>query len=371
MSNKIKIYGQLESGVAGGHVTDSGQVCTSEAITIAGGPLANDIAETNEAWPEDWKDADGNKIIPAGKSLNEVLSTLFLKENEGTVSWEAVNWNPTMKAPSVSLDKSGTVEVGTVATVTANTTSGVNNNTRSSVLSWSPSANGYFINGAWTKEPKTESKAGNAPTGTLSVATSLKIGSAAGTITNNKFTVGEGTNTVTATQTGYSVTCEKLPATTVYASTNTKKMLSNKAATLNDTAATSKTLAATTATASVTGSRFMFWGAYAEQVELTSANIRALANGGSAAVAATSKDITMTETGVKHFIVAVPSGYTLSSAKNATSMNNEEVGNFTKTEVMVEGLNGFAAAKYNVYSFVSGTAWKGTGTAYNVTIKKG
>lgn len=56
---------------------------TVEDIQIAGGPLANNVAETNDEWP--WKDEAGNKIIPAGKSVQEILSAMFLKVVDGTV----------------------------------------------------------------------------------------------------------------------------------------------------------------------------------------------------------------------------------------------------------------------------------------------
>ena len=52
---------------------------TVEDIQIAGGPLANNVVASSEVWPADWKDESGNKIIPAGKSVQEILTALFLK----------------------------------------------------------------------------------------------------------------------------------------------------------------------------------------------------------------------------------------------------------------------------------------------------
>ena len=60
-------------------------VALTDAITVAGGPLADDIQDN---WPTDaaWN-VGGVKTIPAGLSLSEILAKLFTKEVEGTVSF--------------------------------------------------------------------------------------------------------------------------------------------------------------------------------------------------------------------------------------------------------------------------------------------
>jgi hypothetical protein len=200
-------------------------------ITIAGGPLADDSADN---WPEEWVDANDSsiKVIPAGTSLETIISKLFARTVYGEVFWEAISWSPSMKNPTVDLYNGSTknpssVEVGTIMTIDAKTTSGINNNTRSCTLTVNPPSNGYFEGNTWSNSPKTVSVNGNNPTGTLTVTNSLKIGNTAGTISNNTFTAGEGTNTVTTRQSGYTVTSNRLSSVTIYASTNTKQKLTD------------------------------------------------------------------------------------------------------------------------------------------------
>jgi hypothetical protein len=44
---------------------------TNAPIIVAGGPLADDVIN-DSSWPEAWKDADGNKQIPANTSLQDM-----------------------------------------------------------------------------------------------------------------------------------------------------------------------------------------------------------------------------------------------------------------------------------------------------------
>ena len=108
-------------------------------ITIAGGPLANNITETGDEWP--WTDSAGNKIIPQGKSMEEILTGLFLKVNEGTVSFGNPTWSPGVAQPTVTLSKSGTIEVGTKVKVTALSKGNFNKAKRSVTLT---TTEGYF-----------------------------------------------------------------------------------------------------------------------------------------------------------------------------------------------------------------------------------
>lgn len=49
-------------------------------IVVAGGPLANDVNEQTDPWPDSWKDASGNKKIPAGTSVQTLFEKLFNQE---------------------------------------------------------------------------------------------------------------------------------------------------------------------------------------------------------------------------------------------------------------------------------------------------
>jgi len=53
--------------------------------------------------------------------------------------------------------------------------------------------------------------------------------------------------------------------------------------------------------------------------------------------------------GAKQVIIAVPSPRTCTSIKDVNGLNAEALSAFTKTTVMVEGANGYAAKEYNVY----------------------
>jgi hypothetical protein len=135
-------YGSIYKGSKMVGTTKADSLYTTEEITIAGGPLANNIAETNDVWPSEWKDGSGNNVIPAGVTLQDVLSAFFLKVVEGSVSWGSKTWNPKAGSPSVVLSSNGPVEVGTkvkVTTLSANST--VTGNTRSAVCT---ASHGYY-----------------------------------------------------------------------------------------------------------------------------------------------------------------------------------------------------------------------------------
>lgn len=199
---------------------------TVEDIQIAGGPLANNVAETNDEWP--WKDEAGNKIIPAGKSVQEILSAMFLKVVDGTVKWGLASWDPTLAKPTVVLSSNGPVEVGSTVTISTLSAGAATAGSRSVTCKCSQ---GYF-----------EADADGNPTGshisgnkTISIDASIS-GEASLACTWNgvacdasaELVVVEGTNTVKATQTGQKAVCEALPVTKVFASTNTKAVLKNK-----------------------------------------------------------------------------------------------------------------------------------------------
>lgn len=328
---------------------------TTSAITVAGGPLADDI---NDNWPDAWKDANGNKQIPEGITLQEALTSLFLKVINGTVSWGAISWSPTFSSPTVTLSSTSTVEVGSSVTSTASANSGVSGNTRSATLSVSPSTNGYFheVDGEYVHATATKTVSKTGAKAAEAAITTKKWNGTATDATSH--VVIEGENSYVVTQTTAKVTVEALPTTTVYGSTNTKTRLDSVKATLTDTAdATARTKQTTNSTTKkVTGSYRYFIG----QVEgtgltITSAMIRALnaktgfvnslASGGTEVMSSVSVGA-----GGNTYIIAVPEGYTIKqilalgeSAVNAWSDNGSP-----KTTADVTLPNG-ATKKYNVF----------------------
>ena len=208
---------------------------TVEDIQIAGGPLANDVAESNEVWP--WKDEAGNKIIPAGKSIQEILSAMFLKVVDGTVAWSNASWSPSLTAPTVALSSNGPVEVGSkvkVSTLTAGTATA---GKRSATCTCSQ---GYFeadASGNVTGSHKSGNKTISVDASISGTATYSWLWNNAATeitVNSTELTVVEGSNTVKVTQSGQTASVNALPTTKVFAATNTKAVLPNVSATFTD-----------------------------------------------------------------------------------------------------------------------------------------
>ena len=195
----------------------------TEDITIAGGPLANNVIETGDEWP--WKDAAGNKIIPSGKSMEEILTGLFLKVIEGTVSFGNVSWSPSVAQPTVTLSKTGTIEVGTKVKVTALTNGAFNKAKRSITLT---TDQGYFDgNTYYSDKSKTFYSAESSASGTETITCKWNNVATDVTVNETELVAAEGTNTLAATQSGLVATVSAIPDKTVYASTNTKTKLTD------------------------------------------------------------------------------------------------------------------------------------------------
>lgn len=210
--NDIKIGGKTADDKT------SINVALGEDITVAGGPLANNIVESGDTWP--WTDAAGNKIIPKDKSLSEILAGLFLKKLNGTLT-ESYYWSPSVGAPSAKFDKTGDIEVGTNITPTfaANDTVSGNNSTVSISGTYGVVVDDKFQSGAYT-----ETKAGTV-TGTAAASATIKLGSdaAVAATSGTVYSAKEGANTLSVSNAGLTANAAAFTAKTVYASTNTKK----------------------------------------------------------------------------------------------------------------------------------------------------
>lgn len=99
------------------------------------------------------------------------------------------------------------------------------------------------------------------------------------------------------------------------------------------------------------GVRYMFWGPVTTDIELNSANIRALAN--KKAVGTGTLDTFGAGAGAKKVIVAVPADRKISKVLMPSALNADVTALFVKqsTTVSVEGANGYAGAAYNVYVY--------------------
>lgn len=325
---------------------------TTSDVVVAGGPLADAIKN----WPEDanWN-VDGNRVIPAGTSMQSLTEKLFLQPEDGNVSWGTVSWDPTLSAPSVTLQKSNktdagsSAEVGTSLIVKTSLNSTVNGNTRTVTCT---TDYGYFdsLTGSYNAGNKTLSQAGNAPTGTLAATYKWNNAAITGfTSQNTTVTVVDGTNTFKVDQSGLNVTSGAFPTTTVYGSTNTKQIASSKTAVLNDTHKTSKDLTSS-GQDTITGYYRYFIGECdaiaSDASNLTSSLVRSLISTGKSSSMTTSQiSYTVDHNPGKGFIVACPASKSIDYIKDDAAVFE---GGFTKKTMNVKDAGG-ADVSYNVY----------------------
>lgn len=295
---------------------------TTSDVVVAGGPLAEAINN----WPTDaaWNSA-GNRIIPAGTSMQTLTEKLFLQATPGSVSW-SVAWDPTLKEPTVQLMKSdksdaGTeAEVGTSLIVKTTTNSGINNNTRVATCT---ASEGYFdtTDGVWHEGNKEVTATGSS-TGTLAVEYSWNDTVLSGFESQSTVVkVKKDANTFKVSQSGITATSSAFTSQTVYASDNTKKVVPAVSATLNDSHKTSKDLSSSKSD-TITG--YYRWSAFAAD----SIDITATANTWKFTKAKSISQVTAADG--KYIIVMVPSGFTL---KTASQMNMDFKSSFTDKEV--------------------------------------
>ena len=114
------------------------------------------------------------------------------------------------------------------------------------------------------------------------------------------------------------------------------------------------------------GVRYMFWGPVTTNIELNSANIRAL--GHNKAVGTGALETFGAVEGAKKVIVAVPADRKITKVLMPSALNADVTALFVKqsTTVSVEGANGYAGAAYNVYVYQPASI--DAGETYTVTI---
>lgn len=253
-------------------------------------------------------------ISAAGKNVKEVLASILAEEKNPVT---------TQPAASVKITRgNGTVEVGTK---------------RNIVYSASLSA------GSYTYGPDTGVVAG---TITASFDGQTKTG-ATGTFENVVAT--EGTKELTVSITHNEGAVPKTNLGNLYAD--------GKIAAGTKTAKASQTLV---------GVRYMFWGPVTTEIELNSANIRALAH--KKAVGTGTLDTFGAVAGAKQVIVAVPADRKITKVLMPSALNADVTALFVKqsTTVSVEGANSYAGAAYNVYVYQPASI--DAGETYSVTI---
>lgn len=333
---------------------------------------------------------ENGDVIPAGTSIYTILENLLSQELYPTAAKisQSANLTSSFAAPSFTLTNSDKiVEVGTGATVseekgyepiankTSRTYSGFTNGYATevggTVTSGNPGSVGITevsLNEGTFKLTRTYS--GFGLSGDDLIASSENAVAANCSIAEDStLVVAEGENKVTFKMEGPGHSGKAVSSPAYYYASNLGNTVAAKVVAAKDEQTFDiETATAGSATLTVTGARYMFWGSHADYETLDSAKIRAHANGGAAASAAQTVEITIPESGVKQFYVALPSGRSLTKIYNTAA--GESFGDITASftvdttpiTVAVEGANNYAAANYTVYYFNSGTSWVGPNT---------
>lgn len=333
---------------------DATKTTLGKTIQIAGGPLANDVAESNEVWP--WNEG-GNRVIPAGKTLEEILSALFLKVVNGSVTWGNASWTPSVNAPTVALSDNE-LEVGSVVKVSTLQAGTANGGTRSATCTCSQ---GYFdadaqgnATGNHISGNKTISVNGTVD-GTASLSCTWNGSSKDVTVNSTELSVVEGTNTLVVSQSGQTAKCDALPTTKVFGATNTKVLLDNVYATFTDTKPADKALTSSKSV-NMTGKYkyFMGYSSNTKYSDFVSASVRALTT----KTGWVTKDGTTTIVGAtaiksngNSIVIACPATYKLASVNNGVGANIIDSFTTKGSQGIVEVTTGNITTAYNVYVY--------------------
>ena len=225
----------------------AGDTTTTNDIIIAGGPLANNVTELADTWPKDWEH-NGNKIIPAGKSLEEILKALFLQEKYGTLTDPVYAWDPTISTtPVVDIKENTTsvkgklVPVGTEVSVSFSPSGEAINQATATV---SGATYGYSLDGATINDGTsyTASASGQIADGTLVIESATFKGvNVKSQVDGAKYKVEEGDNTLSVTQSGLTATPGTFADATVYNVSNTRTINREDSKTINQGGFTTST----------------------------------------------------------------------------------------------------------------------------------
>lgn len=220
--------------------SEAGDTTTKNNIIIAGGPLANNVTETSDTWPTDWKDDAGNKIIPKNKSLEDILKALFLQEKYGTLTDPVYAWDPALSnKPSVDIKKDGTsvidalVPVGTEVTVSFAIHGGETNQATATV---SGATYGYSLDGTTIEDGTsyTANATGQDVTGTLVIESATFQGvDVKSQQTGAKYKIKEDDNILSVKQSGRTATPGSFADATVYNVSNTRTINKADSKTIN------------------------------------------------------------------------------------------------------------------------------------------
>lgn len=338
---------------------DAAKTKLTEDITIAGGPLANNVVETGDEWP--WKDDAGNKIIPSGKSMEEILTGLFLKVINGTVSFGSVSWSTSLAAPTVTLSSNGPVEVGSTVKLSSVTAGNASSGKRNITLT---TTQGFFDGDTYdSSKSKVYYGASSSVTGTAvysykwndTVVSDFAVNS-------TELTVKEGKNEIKVTQSGQTAVASGVAAKTVYASTNTKVKLTDEPAQFAGEDAEYTKALTSTGSDTITGGYYAFVD-YTDTIPATSTEVRALmgkARIGKGSVGTANAEYKITK---NYMAVAVPTGWDFTIQNSLGQADQRNSFEKTSSKLLVSLPDG-STKEYDVYTI----GWK-DGVYKNLVIK--
>lgn len=342
---------------------DTDSTVTTDRILVAGGPL--DSTALRGILP---KDESGNAYIEAGTDVQSLLLSLFTKVEWPTPTVTEGKIDTTIAQPLFTLDKSGTVEVGTVATLSDATLSEVVNQTTGRTISTFTYGYATAVDGAITKQTSITIAATNVGvnsdnytmtrdfTGFANADDSATPSTTASDVKldGTTCTVVEGTNKVKITVTGPKGTCQFAEVPQYYVASNVGTLSdehmspSESLATVNEstTPSNSKEL-------SVTGSYKYFLG-YSDNTtydQFDSASVRALTTKSGWITkdgTTTIVNATAIKSNGKSIVVACPSKYKLATINNGVGA--DILANFSSVGE-VDVTTGSITTKYKVYVY--------------------
>ena len=364
--------------------SEAGDTTTKNNIIIAGGPLANNVTETSDTWPTDWKDDAGNKIIPKNKSLEDILKALFLQEKYGTLSDPVYAWNPVLSnTPTVDIKQNTTsvvntlVPVGTEVTVSFAIHEGETNQATATI---SGATYGYSLNGTTIEDGTSyiATATGQSVDGTLVIESATFQGvdvksQAAGA----KYKVKEGDNTLSVKQSGRTATPGSFADATVYNVSNTRTINAEGFKTIDQAGFTSSAAYAVSKALSndisvkVTGYYPIYYGWLTDTSDtitseyITTDFVRTLKARLDKTPDANVPTTTTTGAGNSSFILALPVdlGYTSIVVKNATNEAPAGTPHYVDVNSVVE------EKQYRVFYIANSTPTTGDAT-FKIELKK-
>ena len=361
-----------------------------QKIVIAGGPLANNIAESGEVWPSKW--TNGNeKFIPEDATMADIVMNLFCVEKWPTsVSTSNATLVSTMDTPSLTYNgktannNSTTVEVGT--TVSYEAKSGKSSYTATPYKA-SGFTYGYSAANDNTKDNAGTSKSASfgtisavsdsVPTLTLSGKVSETINGTAATADagaaskSGSVVIALGDNKIKAQSKSitYTGTCSALP---VYYGCSNLGNTDNDGTTYPSTAKDETTLTSTavnsgTIEINCIGAYKVFVG-YVAEVPTTSAGVRAMNDNNRLGKGNCGTTDTVYTINNNYMVVAVPTGwdFTIQNDLGQADQRNS----FSKSDAVVNvELPNHTAEVPNTVSYdIWSIGWSG-GAYKNLVIK--